>query len=86
MKKKTAIALQYPKDAPAPFIVFKGNGSKAEKVLEIAKENNIPIINDSETAFVLSLQEVGSYVPVETYEIIAGIFAFIKKVEDYDRN
>ncbi len=83
--KKTAIALQYPENAPAPFITFKGCGSKAEKMIEIAKKNNIPIVSEPETAFVLSLHEIGNCIPPETYEVLAGVFAFLKKVEDYDR-
>ena len=30
----------------------------------------------------LSLCQVGSYIPEETYEVLAKIFAFIKKRED----
>ncbi len=86
MMKKTAIALQYPDNAPAPFIVFKGNGDKVERMLKIAEENNIPIVCEPETAFVLSFHEVGSCVPAETYEVLAGIFSFLKKVKEYDRD
>ncbi len=86
MMKKTAIALQYPKNSPAPFIVFKGFGDRAEKMLEIARMHDIPIVKEPETALVLSLQDVGSCIPVETYKVLAGVFAFLKKVEDYDRD
>ncbi len=82
--KKNAIALQYPKNAPAPFIVFKGSGVVAEKILEIAKENDIPVVSEPNVASVLSLYDIGSCVPTETYEVLAGIFAFLKKVEKND--
>ncbi len=84
--KKVAIALQYPEKAPAPFILFKGSGRKADRIIEIASENNIPLVCKPETAMILSVHEIGDCVPVETYEVLASIFAFLKKVEDYDRN
>lgn len=84
--KKTAIALHYPPGVQAPFISCKGRGATAELLLTVAKEHNIPIICEPETALILSLQEVGDYIPPETYEILAGIFAFLKKVEMYEHN
>ncbi len=84
--KKTAIALQYPESAPAPFIAYKGSGAVAEKMLEIAKDNDVPVVSDSEVASVLLLHDIGQCVPFETYEVLAGIFAFLKKVREYDRN
>ncbi len=84
--KKVAIALQYPENAPAPFLVYKGRGIKADKVIEIAKENNVPVVCNPDTAMILSVQEIGECVPVDTYEVLAGIFAFLKRVKEYDRN
>ncbi len=84
--KKTAIALQYPKNAAAPLIAYKGSGTRAEQMLTIAKEHDVPVVVESDTAVILSAYNIGECVPVETYEILAGIFAFLKKVEAYDNN
>lgn len=84
--KKTAVALHYPENAQAPFIVAKGTNQKAEKILEIAQLNNIPIVIEPETAVVLSMQDIGDCIPEETYEVLAGVFAFLKKVYDYDKH
>ena len=40
---KKALALKYPDGVEAPIIVAKGSGKKAEKILQIAQENNILI-------------------------------------------
>ena len=82
MNKQTAVALSYPKDFPAPFIVAKGKGHVAEKMLELAEQNKIPVIKEELTANVLSLYDIGSYIPEETYEVIAGIFAFLYRMND----
>lgn len=82
MSKKTAIALSYPDGAEAPFIVAKGKGNYAERILEIAEENSVYIVKDDLTADILSLYEIGEYIPPETYEVIAGVFAFLLRMRD----
>ncbi|MCQ2579640.1 MAG: EscU/YscU/HrcU family type III secretion system export apparatus switch protein [Treponemataceae bacterium] len=82
MSKKTAIALSYPAGADAPFIVAKGKGNYAERILEIAEENSVYIVKDDLTADILSLYEIGDYIPPETYEVIAGVFAFLLRMRD----
>ena len=73
--KKVAV-LSYPEGSPAPFLTAKGKGH-----LEIAKENSIPVVKDIEATEIISLQEIGDFIPEETYMILAKIFAFIKMKE-----
>lgn len=82
-QEKKAIALKYPEWAEAPFISVNAKGFLAEAVLRIAEENHVPIKKDEVLAQVLSLYQVGSYIPAETYEALAKIFAFIMKCEQY---
>jgi flagellar biosynthesis protein len=76
-----AIALKYPKGADAPFITAKAKGHLAERLVEIAREHNIPIVGDADLSNVLTIAEVGEYIPPETYQVLAGIFAFITRME-----
>ena len=46
-------------------------GEIAEQILKIAKEHEVRIIKDIETASILSVVEIGECIPIETYEIIA---------------
>lgn len=78
--KKVAV-LSYPKDSPAPFLTAKGKGHLADKIIEIAKENSIPVVKNIEATEIISLQEIGEFIPEETYTILAKIFAFIKMKE-----
>lgn len=80
---KSAIALKYPEDAPAPFIIAKEKNILAERMIKIAEENHIPVIKDTITTNILSLYEVNSFIPEETYNVIAKIFAFIRS-NDYE--
>lgn len=78
---KKAVALTYPKDADAPYISAIAKGHRAERVLEIARQNDIPIVQDDALTNVLAIQRVGDLIPEETYEVLAKIFAFIARLE-----
>ena len=77
----TAVALRYPQWADAPYISAKAKGSVAMRLLEIAEENEVPVVEDAELANVLSIQKVGTLIPEETYSAIATIFAFVVDLE-----
>jgi len=78
----SAVALRYPEWADAPYISAKAKGSVAQRLVEIADENGVPVVENAEMANVLSLQKVGSFIPESTYDIIAKIFAFVIKLDE----
>ena len=78
---KSAVALQYPENADAPLIACKEKGELAEKMLQIARENNIPVIQDQLLENVLSAAEIGQCIPEEAWQTVAEIFAFIQETE-----
>ena len=77
---KTAVAIKYVRDLPAPFIVAKGKDELARRLLRIAMENGVEIANEPELSEALFEFEIGSFIPEEMYEIIAHILAHIMKV------
>lgn len=81
-KKKTAVALQYEKGDTAPKIVATGQGYVADKIIETATENDVPIHEDKKLAESLSTLEIGEAIPQELYEVVAEILVF---VSDMDR-
>ena len=42
-KEKTAVAVEYVPGEAAPKILATGKGQVAEKIIETAKENNVPL-------------------------------------------
>ncbi len=80
-KNLLAISLKYPPEADAPFITAKTSGALAKRMIEIAHENDIPVVEDDITANVLSLHQIGECIPESTWEAIAKVFAFIKEIE-----
>ena len=81
LKNLSAVALKYPLNAQAPLIAAKERGRLAKRMIEIAEENEIPVIEDDILENVLSIQDVGQCIPEETWEAVASIFAYIIKVE-----
>lgn len=82
LNRQKAVALKYPKGAEAPFIVAKGNGLLAKRILEEARENDIKIEENTPLVEFLSEVQVGSLVPPETWEILAQIFSVILAEEE----
>lgn len=77
--RETAVALSYSGKEPAPLIVASGKDSLARKMLEIARENKIHVVHDPLLADILTEAEIGSYIPQETWEAVAVIFAFFER-------
>ena len=54
----------------------------AEKILEIAKQNNIPIKDDPEMMKILLKLDFGEEVPPEFYKVVTEILAFVYRVSN----
>lgn len=78
---KTAVALSYEEGDQAPRILATGKGYVAEKIIEAAKEENVPVHKDEKLAATLSKLEIGDYIPKELYGVVAEILVFVDRVE-----
>lgn len=74
-----ALALQYDKKSmAAPTLIAKGEGLVAEKIKEIAKEHDVPLVEDKPLARALFAQvEVGEPIPEDLYRTVAEVLAFV---------
>jgi len=80
-KKNSVVALKYENGYKAPKIVAKGSGHVADKILEVAQENDVFIHTDENLAENLNKLELGSDVPPELFEIVAQIYIFADKID-----
>lgn len=80
--KKTAVAVAYVPGEQAPKILATGTGAVADKIIETAKENDVPLYKDGKLADTLSKLKIGDMIPPELYEVVAEILVF---VDDMDR-
>lgn len=80
-KRKIAVALEYEPSEEAPKIVASGRGYLAEKIIERAVEENVPLHKDDKLAGTLSKLEIGDAIPPELYEVVAEVLLFVDKVD-----
>lgn len=81
IKNEKVVALKYQKGYHAPKVIAKGTGLIAEKILDIAKENDILVHTDENLAENLNALELGSDIPPELFEIVAQIYTFVGKID-----
>jgi len=81
-KRKEAIALKYDRNnEDAPKIIGKGKGKIAETILEVARENNVPVQEDPSLTELLGQLNINESIPQELYEAVAEVFALIYQVD-----
>lgn len=80
--RRKAVALRYdpPKDA-APVVTAKGQGVLAEKIVELARENYVPVREDRALVQTLSLLDLDQQIPPQAYLAVAEILAFLYRLD-----
>lgn len=78
---RTAIAIEYVPGEAAPKILATGKGAVAERIIEKAKESNVPTYKDDKLADTLSRLKIGDMIPPELYEVVAEILVFVNDVD-----
>ena len=78
---KTAVALNYDPNEPAPKVIATGRGYLADKIIMKAQEEQIPIHQDAKLASSLSALDIGEYIPPELYEVVAEILVFVDAMD-----
>ena len=86
MKEDTAVALRYQKALPAPFVLARGRGELARKLVNIAAEHEIPLVRQSELAESLYGVEVGAFIPEPFFRAVAEILAVVLSVRGDGRS
>ncbi|MGH1365000.1 MAG: flagellar biosynthesis protein FlhB [Calditrichia bacterium] len=84
-----AVALKYDPSSKsdAPLLVAKGQNKIAERIKEIAGENNIPVIENKPLARSLfKLGEINMEIPIEHYQAVAEILTLIWQDRDLPSN
>ncbi|GJM02273.1 MAG: flagellar biosynthesis protein FlhB [Rhodomicrobium sp.] len=75
-----AVALKYEAGMPAPICVAKGMDALALKIREIAKDNEIPLVENPPLARALHAGvEVDDEIPPEHYKAVAEVIGFIMR-------
>jgi flagellar biosynthesis protein len=78
-KRQLAVALHYDRTG-APRVIAKGKGTIGEKIIELARANDIPIEENEVLAGALSNVELGDEIPTELYKAVAEVLIFVLRL------
>ena len=78
-----AVALRFDAASMvAPAVVAKGSGHIAEKIKEIGRNHQVPVIEDKPLAQTLfKMVEIGEFIPVELYRAVAEVLAYVYRLK-----
>lgn len=79
-----AVAISYDSSkAPAPVVIAKGQDYLAKRIKEVAKENNVEVVENKPLAQTLyRTVDIGQEVPPELYQAVAEILAFVYRIKN----
>ncbi len=82
-KLKSAVALKYRTETDAvPKVTAKGEGLVAERIIELARENEVPIKEDPDLVQILSQVDINKEIPPSVYKVVAELLAFVYKLNN----
>lgn len=84
-RQQSAVALRYDRRLPAPLLVAKGRGELAERLVRIAEDHDVPIVDRGRLVDDLYVVEAGDFIPEPLYEAVAEILAFVWRLSDGER-
>ena len=77
-----AVALRYSDKLPAPQLIAKGGDFMAEKIKELAKQHNIPVIENKPLArTIFKTMKVGQVIPRELFVAVAEILSYVFRLK-----
>lgn len=78
-----AVALTFDAEQMvAPTVVAKGAGPVAERIKEIAREHQVPLVEDKPLAQTLyKMVEIGEFIPAELYRAVAEVLAYVYRLK-----
>ena len=79
LKNQLAVALHYDRTG-APRVVAKGKGAIGAKIIEVARQHDVPIEENEILAGALSNVELGDEIPAELYKAVAEVLVFVMRL------
>ena len=82
-KKRSAVSLKYDSRVnKSPLVTAKGTGLIADKIIALAKENNIPIKEDPDLVQLLSQVDLNREIPASLYKVVAELLSFVYRLNN----
>ncbi|MEK4564612.1 EscU/YscU/HrcU family type III secretion system export apparatus switch protein [Alkalihalobacillus sp. FSL R5-0424] len=78
----SAAVIRYEDEGAAPKVVAQGRGRVAKQMMELAKEHNIHLEEDSSLLSSLLDMDLGDNIPPQLYSVMAEILLLIEEMEE----
>ncbi|MBR7798937.1 EscU/YscU/HrcU family type III secretion system export apparatus switch protein [Undibacterium fentianense] len=78
---RSAVALSYSDDAPAPKVVAKGRGMVAEEIIKRANEHGVYVHQSKELVTLLMKLDLDDAIPPALYRVVAELLAWLYHIE-----
>ncbi len=77
--EKQAVALTYKPDNPdaAPVVAASGKGFVADRILELAEAEGVPVRRDADLVELLSATDIGDEIPIEAFIAVAEVLRYV---------
>lgn len=76
-----AVVLKYSENLPAPQVIAMGADIVAEKIKELARENNIPIVENKPLArTIFKTMKIGQVIPRELFVAVAEVLSYVYRL------
>jgi len=80
---RSAVSLKYDSRInKSPVVTAKGEGFMADKIISLAKENNVPIKEDADLVQLLSQVDLNREIPASLYKVVAELLSFVYKLNN----
>lgn len=77
-----AVALKYDANLPAPQLIAKGGDLVAEKIKALAREHNIPVVENKPLArTIFKTMKLGQVIPRELFVAVAEVLSYVYKLK-----
>ncbi|MGL5574853.1 MAG: EscU/YscU/HrcU family type III secretion system export apparatus switch protein [Sarcina sp.] len=80
-QRKKAAALKYKENFDTPVVCAHGMGLIADKIIEEANINDVPVVYNKELTDLLCNVDVGDEIPYEVYDAVASVIAYITELD-----
>ena len=78
---RSAVSLKYDNQIQkSPVVTAKGKGLIAEKIIALAKKNNVPIKEDPDLVHLLSKVDLNKEIPASLYHLVAELLSFVYRL------
>ena len=66
----------------APRLVAKGESEVARRIVAVAEENNVPVVQDGQLTELLSQLSLGEEIPPALYVAVAEVLAYVYRLNE----